>query len=280
MVRPAHIQFKSSFQQKIAEFVEHKYTIGIITVLIIINAITLGMETSENLSAKYGHIFHVLDVLILGVFTAEIAAKFIAYRFSFFRSGWNIFDIIIVGIAWIPASGPLSVLRALRILRVLRLLSIVPQLRRVINALGHSIPGMSSVFGVLCLIFYICAVLTTKLFGSHPDAQMQELFGTIGSSTFTLFQVMTLEGWTSEVVGPTMEIFPWSWMFFVPFIITTSFAVLNLFIGIIVDAMNAVQNGHHMEELEKVDMKTLHYDIKQLHDEISRLKAKLDEQQK
>jgi voltage-gated sodium channel len=276
MVRPAHIQLKNTLQQKLANIVEHPYVIGFITILIIINAITLGLETSPSLSAEYGHFFHLLDLAILGVFTAELLAKLYAYRFSFFKSGWNIFDFIIVAIAWIPASGPLAVLRALRILRVLRLLSIVPQLRRVINALGHSIPGMSSVFGVLCLIFYICAVLTTKIFGSHPDPQMYDLFGTIGASTFTLFQVMTLEGWTSEVVGPTMEIFPWAWMFFVPFIITTSFAVLNLFIGIIVDAMNVVQNGHHMEELEDVDLKTIHFDIKELRNEIADLKKQLD----
>lgn len=136
---------------------------------------------------------------------------------------------------------------------------------------------MTSVFGVLCLIFYICAVLTTKIFGAHPSPEMQDLFGTIGSSTFTLFQVMTLEGWTSEVVTPTMEIFPWAWMFFVPFIITTSFAVLNLFIGIIVDAMTVVQKGHHPDELEHVDLKTVHNDMNELRKEIASLKKKLDE---
>ncbi len=276
MVRPAHIQFKNTLQQKLANIVENPYVIGFITVLIIINAITLGLETSDTISSEFGHFFHLLDVTILGVFTAELLAKLYAYRLSFFKSGWNVFDFLIVAIAWIPASGPFAVFRALRILRVLRLLSVVPQLRRVINALGHSIPGMSSVFGVLCLIFYICAVLTTKIFGAHPDPHMQELFGTMGASTYTLFQVMTLEGWTSEVVGPTMEIFPWAWMFFVPFIITTSFAVLNLFIGIIVDAMNVVQNGHHGEELEEVDLKTIHYDVRELRKEISELKKQLE----
>ncbi|MCS5596747.1 MAG: ion transporter [Pseudomonadota bacterium] len=280
MVRPAHVKFAAPWQEKLAKFVEHKYVIGCITVLIVLNAITLGLETEPEIYAKHKKFFYIFDHIILAVFTLEIAAKFLAYRFSFFRSGWNVFDLIIVAISWIPTSGAFAVLRALRILRALRLLSIVPQMRHVINALGHSIPGMSSVFGVLCLIFYVCAVLTTKIFGSTPDPLIQDLFGSVGDSTFTLFQLMTLEGWTSEIVGPTMEYHPWSWMFFVPFIIVTSFAVLNLFIGIIVDAMSAVQNGHHTEELEKVDMKTLHYDIKELHKEIARLKAQLDEQEK
>ncbi len=280
MVRPAHVSFTNKLEEKVADIVENKYVIGFITFLIIVNAVTLGLETSPEIYARHEHFFYLFDHIILGVFTLEIAAKLFAYRLSFFRSGWNIFDFLIVAISWIPTSGTFAVLRALRILRVLRLLSIVPQLRHVINALGHSIPGMSSVFGVLCLIFYVCAVLTTKLFGTTPDAQVQDLFGSVGDSTFTLFQLMTLEGWSSDIVGPVMEYHPWSWMFFVPFIIITSFAVLNLFIGIIVDAMSAVQNGHHTEELEKVDMKTLHYDIKELHKEIARLQAQLDEQKK
>lgn len=280
MVRPTHIKFTNKSQEKIANLIEHKYVIGFITFLIIINAITLGFETSPDILARHERFFYIFDHLILAVFTLEIAAKFYAYRFSFFRSGWNVFDFLIVAVSWVPTSGAFAVLRALRILRVLRLLSIVPQLRHVISALGHSIPGMSSVFGVLCLIFYVCAVLTTKLFGTTEDAQIQALFGTIGDSTFTLFQLMTLEGWSSDIVGPVMEYHPWSWMFFIPFIIITSFAVLNLFIGIIVDAMSVVQNGHHTEELEKVDMKTLHYDIKELHKEIARLKAQLDGQKK
>lgn len=278
MVRPAHVTFNNKLQEKLAKLVEHNYFIAFITALIVINAITLGMETDTELLAKYGKTFFALDMAILVLFTLEIAAKLIAYRLSFFKSGWNVFDIIIVGISWLSTHGPFAVLRALRILRVLRLLSVVPQLRRVINALGHSIPGMSSVFGVLCLIFYICAVMTTKLFGANPDPAMQDLFGSIGASTFTLFQVMTLEGWTSEVVGPTMEIFPWSWMFFVPFIIVTSFAVLNLFIGIIVDAMNAVQNEHHTEELEKTDLNSIHHDVRLLHKEIAQLRKQLDKE--
>ena len=136
-----------------------------------------------------------------------------------------------------PTTGALSVLRTLRILRVLRLISVVPQMRRVISAIGYSIPGMISVISVLGLIFYVSAVLATRLFGTYPDPNMQEWFGLISTSAYTFFEIMTLESWSMGVVLPTMDLFPWAWTFFLPFIIITSFAVLNFFIGIIVDSM-------------------------------------------
>lgn len=230
-----------TFAATLAKHLESKYFIGFITTLILVNAVTLGMETNASMMASFGDQIYVIDKIILSIFTAEIMLKLIAYRHRFFTSGWNLFDFSIVAIAWIPAGGALSVLRALRILRVLRLISLVPQMRRVIAAIGHSIPGMISVIGVLGLIFYVSAVLATKLFGGHSDPNMQEWFGSIGASTYTLFQIMTLESWSMGVVRPTMEIFPWSWMFFLPFIIVTSFAVLNFFIGIIVDSMQIAQ---------------------------------------
>jgi len=178
-----------------------------------------------------------------------------------------VFDFLIVGIALIPASGPLSVLRALRILRVLRLVSVVPSMRRVIAALFHAIPGMASIMAVLMIIYYVCAVLATKLFG----ADFEMLFGSIGASMYTLFQIMTLEGWSEEVVRPVMEVYPQAWLFFIPFIITTSFAVLNLFIGIIVDAMNII---HEKEEYAGPERRQK---PSQLTQEVRGLREELDE---
>jgi voltage-gated sodium channel len=221
--------------------VESPRATKIITALIILNAVVLGLETSDYMLAHYGGLLAALDKGILVIFTLEVLAKLRLYGRGFFRSGWNWFDFIIISISWVPASGALSVLRALRILRVLRLLSVVPQMRRVISSLGHAIPGMASVMGVLGLLYYVSAVLATKLFGTHPDPNMQAWFGTLGDSAYTLFQIMTLESWSMGIVRPTMELFPWAWVFFVPFIIVTSFAVLNLFIGIIVDAMHTSQ---------------------------------------
>ena len=227
--------------QKLLNLIESDLFAFGITALILVNAITLGLETDQSITARYGGLLHWVDRIILVLFSIELLLKFYVYRFRFFRSGWNLFDLAIVAIAWAPTSGALTVLRALRILRVLRLISVVPQLRRVVSAIGHSIPGMVSVVGVLGLIFYVASVLATKLFGTYSDPNMQEWFGSIGASAYTLFQIMTLESWSMGVVRPTMELFPWAWSFFIPFIIITSFAVLNFFIGIIVDSMQIVQ---------------------------------------
>ena len=248
MVRPGYLTDLMDRRQVVSDFIESPRVVYFITALIIINAILLGLETDRGFVASAGDVLHVLDRIILIVFTVELIIKLYAYRWDFFRSGWNVFDFLIVSIAWVPAAGPLSVLRALRILRVLRLISVVPQMRRVISAIGHSIPGMLSVIGVLSLVFYVSAVLATSLFGQHSDPRMQEWFGTIGASAYSLFQIMTLESWSMGIARPTMELFPYAWAFFVPFIIVTSFAVLNLFIGIIVDAM---QTAHRDEEEEE-----------------------------
>ncbi len=275
---PVDIDTLSPARRKAAQFIESPFIVRLIIGLILFNAITLGLETDKSITAQYGTLLFYLDKTLLSIFTLEISLKLFAYRWHFFRSGWNVFDFLIVAIAWVPASGPLSVLRAFRILRILRLLSVVPQMRRVITALGHSIPGMSSVIGVLVLIFYVCAVLATKLFGQHPDPNMQEWFGSIGSSAYTLFQVMTLESWSMGIVRPTMELFPWSWIFFVPFIIITSFAVLNLFIGIIVDAMQMAQLETRSKD--KDELKTFtHAEMELLHTELKTMAQRMADMQ-
>jgi voltage-gated sodium channel len=264
--------------QKLLNLIESNlFTFGI-TALILVNAIMLGLETDQSITARYGGLLHWIDRIILVLFSIELLLKFYVYRFRFFRSGWNLFDLAIVAIAWAPTSGALTVLRALRILRVLRLISVVPQLRRVVSAIGHSIPGMVSVVGVLGLIFYVASVLATKLFGTYPDPNMQEWFGSIGASAYTLFQIMTLESWSMGVVRPTMELFPWAWSFFIPFIIITSFAVLNFFIGIIVDSMQIVQKQEETisdEENKHITMR----EYKLLKKQLDLLTTKLGELQ-
>ncbi|WP_026261206.1 ion transporter [Kiloniella laminariae] len=263
------------FTGKLRKIIEgNRFTYGIVA-LIFINAITLGLETSPDLSPRNASLLYWVDKTILVIFSLELALKFYAYRLDFFKSGWNLFDLIIVTVAWVPASGAFAVLRAFRILRVLRLISVIPQMRRVIGAIVTSIPGMLSVVGVLCIVFYVAAVLTTKLFGQHPDPNMQEWFGTVSASAYTLFQVMTLESWSMGIVRPTMEIFPHSWIFFIPFIIITSFAVLNLFIGIIVDAM---QSSHESETDEIItEMASVtHDDLRALIGRFDQLENKID----
>ena len=271
-----HEAYPNQIIQKLSKLIEsNTFTFGI-TALILVNAITLGLETDQFITARYGELLQWIDKIILVLFSIELLIKFYVYRFRFFRSGWNLFDLAIVSIAWAPTSGALTVLRALRILRILRLISVVPQLRRVVSAIGHSIPGMVSVVGVLGLIFYVASVLATKLFGTHPDPNMQEWFGSIGASAYTLFQIMTLESWSMGVVRPTMELFPWAWIFFIPFIIITSFAVLNFFIGIIVDSMQIVQKREeNMSKEENMHITMKEYKLLKQH--LDSLTTKVDE---
>ncbi len=228
-----------------------------IIALIALNAVTLGLETSKTVMAAVGPLLVLIDNLFLTVFVLEILAKLLVYRTRFHRDPWNVFDTVVVGIALIPATGSLSALRALRILRVLRLISAVPSMRRVVGALVASIPGIGSIVGLLLLVFYIFAVIATKMFG----AAFPEWFGTIGASLYSLFQIMTLESWSMGIVRPVMEIYPLAWAYFLPFILLTSFTVLNLFIGIVVDAIQRTHEAEAAEEAEHIiDESKNHHD--------------------
>ena len=215
-----------------------------ILVLIVINAITLGLETDPDVMRTLGPTLIIIDRAVLAIFTAEVLVRLFVYRLSFIKDPWRVFDFIIVAIALMPATGNLSVLRALRILRVLRLISIVPSLRKVVGGLVAALPGMGSIMLLLLLVFYVYSVMATKLYGSiFPD-----WFGSIGHSAYSLFQIMTLESWSMGIVRPVMAEFPYAWIFFIAFILCTSFTVLNLFIGIIVSAMQSEHEDHANEE--------------------------------
>jgi voltage-gated sodium channel len=217
----------------LARWVESPSIQRLILAAILLNAVILGMETSAAIMDRWGPVLVLLDKLCLGIFIIELSLKLWAYRLLFWRNGWNIFDFIVVGIALVPGAGPWAVLRSLRVLRILRLLTVVPAMRKVVAAFLHAIPGLTGVIAVMGIFFYTAAVLATNLFGgTHPD-----WFGTIGSSLFSLFQIMTLESWSMGIVRPVMEVHPWAWAFFVPFIIIATFTILNLFIGIIVSTM-------------------------------------------
>lgn len=206
---------------------------GVIIAVILFNAVILGLETDAGIMGRFGGILILLDKICLGIFLAELLVKLIAYRLMFFRSGWNCFDFLVVGIALAPGAGPWAVLRALRVLRVLRLLTVVPSLRKVVAAFLHAIPGLAGVMALMGIFFYTAAVLATKLFGR----MFPEWFGSVGGSLYSLFQIMTLESWSMGIVRPVMEVYPFAWAFFVPFIIVATFTILNLFIGIIVSTM-------------------------------------------
>ncbi|MGJ3263486.1 MAG: ion transporter [Salinarimonas sp.] len=229
---------------RLKSFVESRIVERVIMVLILVNAVTLGLETVPAAMERFGAVLLALDKAILAVFVVEIAARLAVHRLRFFTNAWNVFDFLVVGIALVPATGAFSVLRALRVLRLLRLVTIVPSLRRVVGAMVGALPGMGSVIVLLTLVFYVFSVMATKLF----SASFPEWFGSIAASAYTLFQVMTLESWSMGIVRPVMEVYSYAWAFFLPFILVTTFTVLNLFIGIVVSAMQAVHEEETKEE--------------------------------
>ncbi|MDZ5697107.1 ion transporter [Chelativorans sp. M5D2P16] len=251
------------------EFIESRRFEAAITVLIVINAITLGLETSPTAVEAAGPLLLAIDRFILGVFVVELSVKMAVYRQRFFHDPWRIFDLFVVGIALVPATGNLSVLRALRILRVLRLVSIVPSLRRVVGGLVAALPGMGSIMLLLGLVYYVFSVMATKLFG----AAFPDWFGTIGRSAYSLFQIMTLESWSMGIVRPVMEVFPWAWLFFIPFIVSTTFTVLNLFIGIIVSAMQAEHDAEASAERSALqeEQEAILHEVRALREEVRAL---------
>lgn len=201
--------------------------------LILVNAAILGLESYPFIRDRWGFWLTLLDRSILAVFVVEISVRIFAHRLAFFRDPWSLFDFLVVIIALIPASGPLAVLRALRVLRVMRLISLVPSMRRVAAGLLAAIPGLGAVVGIIAVILYVFSVMATKLFGEY----FPQWFGNLGESAFTLFQIMTLEGWAMDLVRPIMEVFPYAWIFFVAFILISTFTMLNLFIAVVVNAM-------------------------------------------
>lgn len=267
----------ADFRMKITDFIEKPWFSQMILVLILLNAVLLGMETSASLMAQYGAILLLLDKTLLSIFVLELLLRIYAYRSAFFKDPWSLFDLTVVAIALIPASGPLAVLRSLRVLRVLRVLSIVPSMKRVISALLGSLPGLASIAMVLVLVYYVFAVIATKIFGQA----FPEWFGTIGATFYTLFQVMTLESWSMGIARPVMEQFPYAWMFFVPFILVATFTMLNLFIAIIVNTMQTFSEEEHAAEravekqTEALEQQQVHTELREIRDELRQLRGLL-----
>lgn len=241
--------------------------------LIIVNAVILGLETSASVMAAAGSLLRALDSVILAVFVVEIVLRIVAHGTRFFRDPWSLFDFAVVGIALFPQTGPFSVLRALRVLRTLRVISAVPRMRRVVAALLGAIPGLGAIIALLALLFYVAGVMATKLFGGA----FPTWFGTLPASVYTLFQVMTLESWSMGIVRPVMEVYPYAWMFFIPFIAIATFTILNLFIAVVVNAMQA-EYQQHQEEAEAeahAEREALLAEVRRLREDLVHLREEL-----
>jgi voltage-gated sodium channel len=262
---------------RLRTIVDDPRTERVVMTLIFINAVILGLETYKPVMERFGTLLQWLDHIILAVFVIELTARIVVHKGAFFRDPWSVFDFFVIGIALVPATETFTVLRALRILRVLRLITAIPTLKRVVAGLLASLPGMSSILFLIGLIYYVFAVMGTKLFG----ADNPELFGSLGKSLYTLFTVMTLEGWTNDVAKPVMEHHPYGWVFLITFIIVTTFMVLNLFIGVVVNAMQSEAEKADAAEREaeremiQEEAAPILSEVKSLRKEVAELRAEL-----
>ena len=260
-------------RERIASLIASRRFEWAIIALVVLNALILGLETYDPVMTAAGGFLKIIDAFILVIFVIELLLRFYVHRLRFFADPWRVFDLIVVGIALIPASAGFSVLRAFRVLRILRLLSVIPSLKKVVTGLVTALPGMGSIVVLMLLVFYVFSVMATGLFGD----KFPEWFGSLGASSYSLFQIMTLESWSMGIVRPVMEAFPWAWAFFIPFIMSTTFTVLNLFIGIIVSAMQAEHEQDAADDRTQLhrDQETILVEVRSLRAEIAELKGLL-----
>jgi len=251
-------------------FIESKKFRYFITSLIIFNGIILGIATSKPIMADYGSIINFLDKSIIAIFTIEIILRIYVHRVSFFKDPWSLFDFFVVAISLVPAGEQWAILRTLRVLRLFRLLTIIPQMRTIVSALLGAIPGIFSISIMLLLFFYVFSIMATDIFG---DA-FPQWFGTLGESMYTLFQIMTLESWSMGIVRPVMEVFPLAWIFFVIYILVVTFVMINLFIGIIVDAIFTIKDDEKQEK-KLNDIEKLQVEVRELKEIIINMDKRL-----
>ncbi|WP_456402710.1 ion transporter [Hydrogenimonas sp.] len=254
----------------VATLVESAKFRNFITAMIVFNGITLGLMTSKGVMAQYGTVLVALDWIVIAIFTVEIALRIYVHRLAFFKDPWSLFDFFVVAISLVPATDEFSILRVLRVLRLFRLLTVVPQMRKIIGALVSVIPGIGSVASILLLLFYVFAIMATSMYGEA----FPQWFGTLGASMYTLFQVMTLESWSMGIARPVMETFPHAWIFFVTFVLLSTFVMVNLLIGIIVDAIFAIKEEQNQQEAHEDEEK------RRLKEQLQTLKAQIERLEK
>ncbi len=240
---------------ELERFIELAWFRRTILALIIINAVLLGVLTYRvQLADWFVTSLEILDHGITAVFVLEIGLKLIVYRMKFFKLGWNWFDFIVVGVSLVPGGSAFGVLRAMRVLRVLRLLRVIPTMRHIVEALMKALPGIGAVVAVLALVIYVGAVMTTNMYGDTDNPEVALMFGDLPRSAFSLFQVMTMDGWRFEVVQKVIDDGnPYAWIFFLIFILIASFAILNLFIALLVESLQTEQRALMEEGLDEIE---------------------------
>jgi voltage-gated sodium channel len=208
--------------------------------VIVANAALIGLETSPALWERYGGVFSVLNAAVQVIFVVEIAVRLLAFGpriHRFFLDGWNVFDFAIVALSLLPAAGPFAtVARLARLLRALRVVSALPELRLIVATMLRSIPSLANVVVLLGLILYVYAVVGVHLFARvDPDH-----WGSLPRAGLTLFQILTLEGWV-ELMNASLAATGWAWVYYVSFVVLAVFVVVNLFIAIVINNLEAAK---------------------------------------
>ncbi len=230
---------KKKLKNNIRKIVESTLFQNFILAVIIVNAVLLGIMTYPVITSRFNFVFDLISNICVSIFVVEIILKLFCYGRKFFRSGWNNFDFIIVLISLLPTGGVFSSFRVFRILRALRALRLIAHLERlriIVQAIIDSIPNVAWASGLLLILFYIFSIMGTMLFG----ADFSDWFGTLGKSMYTLFQVMTLESWSMGIARPVISSFPFAWLYFVSFILISSFIVMNVIVGVVVNAIGEI----------------------------------------
>ena len=249
-------------KEKVYTLVESSKFKNFILIVILINGIVMGLETYSGIINSYGEFLEFVDQVAIAIFIVEIVLRIYAHGGAFFKDGWSLFDFAIVLVSLAPNDAQFSVLRILRVFRLFRVITVVPQMRKIVVALVGVIPGMISIVALMTVVFYIFAILATWLFG----ADFPQWFGDLGRSLYTLFQVMTLESWSMGIARPVMELHPYAWTFFLPFIFLATFIIINLIVAMVVDVMNEIGNKTQKEaqEVTKEELSQLRSEIKEL----------------
>lgn len=260
---------RKTLNDKIVAIRHNRLFESFIIIIIIASAIMVGIKTYP-LSPLVVNIFSFLDWAITIIFLFELIVRFLATpnRWDFFKDGWNVFDTLIVTISLIPLedSDMALVARLVRVFRVLRMISIIPELRILMNSFFRAMPRLGYVMTLMFIIFYIYAAFGSLFFKDVNPIYWDD----IAIALLTLFRVMTFEGWT-EIMYETMAVYPWSWAYYVSFIFLTTFAFLNMVIGIMVGALEE-------ENVNETELDDRVVTLKDLHAEIQELKALIREQ--
>lgn len=256
-------------REKLKNFIEHKYTVNFILFVIVFNAVILGLMTYTWINNICGSELQILCDTCVIIFTIEMLIKLYVYKGSFFKDGWNVFDFTLVAISWIPTGGVFSSFRAFRVLRALRALRLIARLQKlriIVQAIIESVPNVAWASVLLLLIFYIFSIMGTTMYAEN----FPEYFGTIGKSMFTLFQIMSLDDWATELARPISAVYPFAWVYFISFILVSAFIVMNVIVGVIVNAISEISEyNKKVQTLKKLQKST------DLEKELSKLKKQI-----